>query len=75
MSTRQTEVGPHRFVPGDGPAIWRADELLTRNSIEEEAMQLSCLYPMGLLGAEGLIKSELDARHEAGGCGVKKREG
>ena len=40
----------------------RADELLRQMTIEEKAMQLSSLYPMGLLGAEGPIQSQLDAQ-------------
>jgi Glycosyl hydrolase family 3 N terminal domain/Fibronectin type III-like domain len=43
-------------------AIDRADELLRQMTIEEKAMQLSALYPMGLLGADGPIKSQLDAQ-------------
>jgi beta-glucosidase len=43
-------------------AMRRADELLRRMTVEEKAMQLSALYPMGLLGAEGPIKSQLDAQ-------------
>jgi beta-glucosidase len=31
-------------------------------TVEEKAMQLSALYPMGLLGAEGPIKSQLEAQ-------------
>jgi len=40
----------------------RADKLLRQMTIEEKAMQLSALYPMGLLGADGPIKSQLDAQ-------------
>jgi beta-glucosidase len=40
----------------------RADELLRQMTVEEKAMQLSALYPMGLLGADGPIKSQLDAQ-------------
>jgi beta-glucosidase-like glycosyl hydrolase len=40
----------------------RAEDLLSKMTIEEKAMQLSCLYPMGLLGAEGPIRSELDSQ-------------
>jgi hypothetical protein len=43
-------------------AIDRAEQLLHQMTIEEKAMQLSCVYPMGLLGAEGPIKSQLDAQ-------------
>jgi len=31
-------------------------------TIEEEVMQLSALYPMGLLGADGPITSQLEAQ-------------
>jgi beta-xylosidase len=40
----------------------RAEDLLSEMTIEEKAMQLSCLYPMGLLGAQGPIQSQLDAQ-------------
>jgi hypothetical protein len=45
-----------------GSAMDRADKLLRQMTIEEKAMQLSALYPMGLLGADGPIKSQLDAQ-------------
>ncbi|VFJ13923.1 Glycoside hydrolase family 3 protein [Candidatus Nitrosocosmicus franklandus] len=40
----------------------RADELLRKMTVEEKVMQLSCVYPMGLLGTEGPIQSQLDAQ-------------
>jgi beta-xylosidase len=40
----------------------RAEDLLGKMTIEEKAMLLSCLYPIGLLGAEGPIQSQLDAQ-------------
>src|SRR5690242_3652212 len=46
-------------VQTDGPAppsalsLQRAEELLRQMTVEEKAMQLSALYPMGLLGADG----------------------
>ena len=40
----------------------RADELLRTMTIEEKAMQLSGLYPMGLLGPAGPIRGQLDAQ-------------
>jgi beta-glucosidase len=43
-----------------------ADELLRKMTIEEKAMQLSAVYPMSLLGAEGPIKSQLDAQLKHG---------
>ena len=46
----------------DAALMKRADALLARMTIEEKAMQLSALYPMGLLGADGPIKSQLDAQ-------------
>ena len=46
----------------------RADELLRQMTIEEKVMQLSAVYPMGLLGPEGPSKSQLDAqlKHDIG---------
>lgn len=35
-------------------------------TIEEKAMQLSAVYPMGLLGPEGPIRSQLDAQLKHG---------
>ena len=40
----------------------RAEELLLKMTIEEKAMQLSCLFPMGLLGSEGPIQSQLETQ-------------
>jgi beta-xylosidase len=40
----------------------RAEDLLRQMTIEEKAMQVSGIYPMGLLGADGPIKSQLDAQ-------------
>jgi beta-xylosidase len=41
----------------------RAEDLLSKMTIEEEkAVQLSCLYTMPLLGANGPIRSQLDAQ-------------
>lgn len=42
------------------------DELLRKMTLEEKAMQLSAVYPMALLGAEGPIKSQLDAHLKHG---------
>jgi Fibronectin type III-like domain len=38
----------------------RAEDLPLKMTIEEKAMQLSCLYPMSLLGTEGPIQNQLD---------------
>jgi beta-xylosidase len=62
--TVATELGDARAVTR-GPSVSaseRAEELLRQMTIEEKAMQLSALYPMGLLGADGPIKSQLDAQ-------------
>src|SRR5689334_11865477 len=40
----------------------RAEDLLHKMTIEEKAMQLSCIYPMSLIGTEGLIRSQLDTQ-------------
>jgi beta-xylosidase len=39
----------------------RADELLRQMSIEEKAMQLSCVVPLAILGVDGPIRSQLDS--------------
>ena len=56
--TRSNTVAP-AATASPTPAMQRAEELLGRMTIEEKAMQLSCVYPMGLLGAEGPIRSQL----------------
>lgn len=40
--------------------IQRADELLRQMTVEEKAMQLSCVVPLALLGPEGLMRGQLD---------------
>jgi beta-xylosidase len=52
-------------VPADN-AMQRADKLLRAMTIEEKAMQLSAVYPMGLLGPGGPIRSQLDAQLKLG---------
>ena len=44
----------------------RAEDLLSKMTIEEKAVQLSCLYPMPLLGANGPIRNQLDAQLKQG---------
>lgn len=39
-----------------------AIDLLPKMTIEEKVMQLSCMYPMGLLGVDGPIHSELESK-------------
>lgn len=56
-SARQPELPPPA-----ASALDRAEALLRQMTIEEKAMQLSALYPMALLGADGPIKSQLDAQ-------------
>src|SRR5262245_54893767 len=48
------------------PPMQRADELLRQMTIEEKAMQLSAIYPMALIGTDGLIRSQLDAQLKHG---------
>jgi beta-xylosidase len=38
----------------------RADELLRAMTIEEEAMQLSCVVPLALLGTDGPMPGQMD---------------
>ena len=44
----------------------RADALLKQMTIEEKAMQLSSVFPVGLFGAEGPIASQLDGQLKHG---------
>ena len=39
----------------------RAKGLVRQMTIKEKVMELSVVYPMGLLGPDGPIRSELDA--------------
>jgi beta-glucosidase-like glycosyl hydrolase len=60
-ATELSDVRTEARAPS-ASAIDRAEQLLRQMTIVEKAMQLSCVYPMGLLGAEGPIKSQLDAQ-------------
>jgi beta-xylosidase len=40
--------------------VQRADELLREMTVEEKAMQLSCVVPLALLGPDGLMRGQLD---------------
>jgi beta-xylosidase len=39
----------------------RAEELLKTMTVEEKAMQLSCVIPIALIGPDGLMRNQLDA--------------
>jgi beta-xylosidase len=55
-------------APGDQKltAEQRADALLRQMTVEEKAMQLSSVFPVGLFGPDGPIRSQLDAQLEHG---------
>jgi hypothetical protein len=40
-------------------SMQRAEDLLRKMTIKEKVMQLSCVYPMGLLGAEAPSEASL----------------
>lgn len=42
-------------------AMQRADELLPQMTIDEKAMQLSCVVPIAVLGRDGLMRDQADA--------------
>jgi beta-glucosidase len=44
----------------------RADELVRQMSVEEKAMQLSSMFPMALIGTDGLLRDQLDANLKHG---------
>jgi hypothetical protein len=46
---------------GSPTPMQRAEELLSAMTVEEKAMLLSCIYPMGLL-EKGPIQSQLDTQ-------------
>jgi beta-xylosidase len=64
--SRRRAGGAARKFPTALTPMQRADELLRVMTIEEKAMQLSAVYPMGLLGPEGPIRSQLDAQLKQG---------
>jgi beta-xylosidase len=41
-------------------AMQRADELLRQMTLEEKAMQLSCVVPIAVLGRDGLMRNQAD---------------
>jgi beta-xylosidase len=44
----------------------RVEELLRQMTIEEKAMQLSAVYPIGMVGPDGLIRSVIDPQLKNG---------
>ena len=48
--------------PTNSDAMRRADDLLRRMTVEEKAMQLSCVFPVGLFDSNGPVTSQLDAQ-------------
>jgi beta-glucosidase-like glycosyl hydrolase len=47
-------------------AMQRANKLLSQMTVEEKAMQLSAMYPLALIGTDGLIRDQLDAHLKHG---------
>ena len=47
-------------------AMKRADALLRQMTVEEKAMQLSAMFPMALIGTDGLLRDQLDANLKHG---------
>jgi len=47
-------------------AMKRADALLRQMTVEEKAMQLSAMFPMALIGTDGLLRDQLDAHLKHG---------
>ena len=45
----------------DAGAMKRTDDLLRRMTLEEKAMQLSCVVPLALLDGNGLMRGQADA--------------
>jgi beta-xylosidase len=48
-------------LPATDPDLRRADALLHEMTIEEKAMQLSCVVPLALLDRKGLMRGQADA--------------
>jgi hypothetical protein len=46
---------------GARPAIERADELLREMTLEEKAMQVSCVTSLALYGIDGPLRGQLDS--------------
>jgi hypothetical protein len=59
-STSNRGKGAAPAVPST-EAMRRADDLLRRMTIEEKAMQLSCVVPLALLDRGGLMRGQADA--------------
>ncbi|HEY7230806.1 MAG TPA: glycoside hydrolase family 3 protein, partial [Pseudolabrys sp.] len=47
-------------------AMERANALLRQMTVEEKAMQLSAMFPMALIGTDGLLRDQLDANLKHG---------
>jgi beta-glucosidase len=47
-------------APPTGPDMQRADDLLRQMTLEEKAMQLSCVMPLALLDRDGLMRGQAD---------------
>ena len=62
--TQQPTAG--RATDPNLTAQQRADALLKQMTIEEKAMQLSSVFPVGLFGADGPIQSQLDEQLKQG---------
>jgi hypothetical protein len=45
----------------DAAVMQRADDLLRQMTLEEKAMQLSCVVPLALLDRDGLMRGQADA--------------
>lgn len=56
MPSTQTDA-----TPTNDAVMQRADELLRQMTIEEKAMQVSCVVPLALLGPDRLMRGQLDA--------------
>jgi beta-xylosidase len=64
--TAPPEAPPQSKTANAATPMQRADELLRQMTVEEKAMQLSSVFPVGLFGPDGPIHGQLDAQLKNG---------
>jgi hypothetical protein len=62
LAQAATDIGEKGMALSAPPAaaMQRADELLRQMTLEEKAMQLSCIVPIAVLGRDGLMRNQAD---------------
>jgi hypothetical protein len=60
VSAISRSVQAQGVPPATNQQMQRVDELLRQMTVEEKAMQLSCVVPIAVLGREGLMRGQAD---------------